>query len=113
MFHGWFVHWVQVHCAVERALLLRCTLDETAAALEAAGIAPAVFTKLGESCAPFHSPLGSRAAVPPAMWHMPHPFALEWDVLTPGLRPRAQCGSSWRSRTRPSSRSTTKHSQHR
>lgn len=42
----------QVHCAVEHALLLRCTLDETAKALEAAGVAPAIFTRLGTPQAP-------------------------------------------------------------
>jgi uncharacterized protein (TIGR01589 family) len=36
----------KVHCAVEHALLLRCTLDETARSLEAAGVAPAIFTRL-------------------------------------------------------------------
>ena len=42
----------QVHSAVEHALLLRCTLDETAKALEAAGVAPAIFTRLGTPQAP-------------------------------------------------------------
>lgn len=40
---------VQVHCAVEHFLLRRCTLDETAEALQAVGV-PAVFTRLGELC---------------------------------------------------------------
>jgi hypothetical protein len=47
----------KVHCAVEHALLLRYTVSQTAVALEAASIAPAVLTRLGEYHAPLHAVL--------------------------------------------------------
>ena len=53
MTHAWVE--TQVHCAVEHALLLRCTLEETATSLEATGIAPAVFTRLGEAFKDWHA----------------------------------------------------------
>lgn len=115
MADGWPLHGAQVHCAVEHALLLRCTLDETARSLEAAGVAPAIFTRLGKPST-VNDCTAAAFAFPgpaPVMLFLSHMLSM-WTFCrssTPFCN--LQCGSSWRSRTHPSFRSTTKHSQRR